>query len=67
MSIDDSFRPNKIARCTPDMFPAAIYFDSGNSVSTFKTPYEYPQVILLTYDAPDIVRIKMRDKLGHAT
>ena len=50
MPIYDSPHPNKRSRYTSDPLPAAIYVTSGNYVSTFTTPYEYPQVILLNSD-----------------
>ena len=67
MPIDDSCRLKKRACYTPDQIPSAISAASGRSVSNLITPYDSPQVILLTSDAPDTEHIIMRDKLGRAT
>ena len=67
MSIDDSFRLNKIARYNPDLIPDSIYVASVKSDSTLTTNYEPPQDILITYDYPNTDHIIMRDKPGYAT
>ena len=51
MNIDDSFIPNKIYFCTPDLIPADIYVASGNYISTLDTPSDYPQVVLVSSDS----------------
>ena len=67
MPIDDSFRPNKRSRYTPNPLPAAIYVASENSVSTLTTLSDSPQVIALNYYAPNTDHNTMRKKPGHAT
>ena len=67
MPIDDSSRPNKRARYTPDPLRAAIYVASGKSIRNLTTPSDSPQVILLPSDTPDTDHITMRDKPGRAT
>ena len=70
--IDDSPRPDKISRYTPDLLPASIYVAYGKYVSTLDTPSELPQVVILTYDAPNTDHaintdkpICVTDKVGH--
>ena len=65
--IYDSFIPNKISCCTPDMLPSDISIYSKRYVSTFTTPSESPQVILLNPYASNTDHIIMRDKPSHAT
>ena len=68
MPIDDSFRLNKRACCTPDPFLAVISVASEKYVSTLATPSDSTRVIILTYDAPYTYtgHVIMRDKPGHA-
>ena len=65
MPIDDSFTPKKKSRYTPDTFTYNIYVVSENSVSNLTDPYEYPQVSIITSDAPNIDHIITRDKYGY--
>ena len=66
MHIYDSSRPNKISHCIPDPIPSSFSVSSGNYVSNFATPYHSPQVIFLTFYAPDTYHIIIRYKPGLA-
>ena len=67
VSIDDSSGLNKISRYTPDLLPASIYVAYGKYVSTLDTPSELPQVVILTYDAPNTDHAIIIDKHDCAT
>ena len=66
MPIDNILNPNKISRYTPDPIPATIYVASGNYVCNITTPYCYPQVILLNFDAINTYHVIIRDKYVYA-
>ena len=53
---------NKRSWYTPDKLPDAVSVASKKYVSTFTTPYDYPKVTLLTYDATSTDHIVMREK-----
>ena len=57
---------NKMTRYTSDPLPDDITVPSGNSIITLDTHSNYPQVILLSSDAPSTDGIIMRDKPGRA-
>ena len=44
---------DKQARYIPDLLQSAISVASENSINTFTTPYDSPQLILLTSDDPN--------------
>ena len=66
VSNDDISSPNKRACYTPAPLPAAISAASVKSVSTFTTPSDSPQVILLTSDSINTDNSTSRDKPGNA-
>ena len=51
--IDDGSFPDKRARYTPDLLPAAIFVTFENSVSTLTTPSDSIQFLVLAYDYPN--------------
>ena len=51
--IDDSSRPNERSWYNSDLLPDSIYVSYKKYVSTFTTTVDYPQFILLNYDAPE--------------
>ena len=53
ITIGDRSLLDKRARYTPDMLPDSIYVASENSVITFDTPSDSPQLLLLNYDYPN--------------
>ena len=67
MNIDDSFIPNKIYFCTPDLIPADIYVASGNYISTLDTPSDYPQVVLVSSDSNSTYHTIIIYKTSHTT
>ena len=50
INIEDIPRPDKIAHYNPDMLPSDIYVASEKYVSTLTAPYDYTQLIVLTFD-----------------
>ena len=50
ITIDDSPLPDKIDRYTPDLFSAAIYVASENSVINLTTHFDSPHVPVLSFD-----------------
>ena len=38
---------------TPDLLPSAVFVASENCVITLTTPYDYPQLLHLTFDDPN--------------
>ena len=58
MTIDDSYRPKKIACYTPYHFPDTTSVASGNYVSTLTTTSEFPHyIILISYDPNTVYTI----------
>ena len=55
VTIDDRPFPHKRARYFPDLLPDTILVASGNSVSTFTTPYDSPD--LLPSDDPNTLHV----------
>ena len=66
MHIYDSSRPNKISHYIPDPIPSSFSVSSVNYVSNSAAPYHSPQVIFLTFYAPDTYHIIIRYKPGLA-
>ena len=66
MLIDNSFRPDKRFRYTPDPLSYDIYIYSGNYVSTLTAPSESPEVIVLTEDNNYTGHILTKEKHGCA-
>ena len=64
-TIDDSPLPDKRSRYTPYLLPAAISVSSEKCVSSFTTPSDSPQVILLTSDNPNPHHAIKKDNPGH--
>ena len=52
MRTDDSLHPNKRDSYTPDPIPDSIYVASKDSIITFATRGDYPQITFLTPYAP---------------
>ena len=50
MPIDYGPRQNKRVLYSTDMTPDVLYFAKKNTFITVTTPWDYPQVILLTFD-----------------
>ena len=65
-TIDDISGQKKRAFYTLDPLPTAIYFSSGNSVSTLIITSEPPKYIILGSDTPDTDHIIMIEKHNRA-
>ena len=61
ITIDDRPRQHKRACYAPDLFPAAIYIASDNSVSTFTTPSDSPQIFILPSDDTNPIHVMRKD------